>query len=108
MGSNNYKVNITDEASADLDEIFKYIAVELSNGDASQGLLDDIVNGVENIATFPYAMPNLNSADFHELRRLDIKNFVIIYSVDEDKHDIYFLAILYAKSDIVARLLRRI
>lgn len=108
MGSNNYKVNITDEARADLDEILKYIAVELSNGDAAQVLVDDIVNGVENIAAFPYAMPYLNSADFHELRRSDIKNFVIIYSVDEDKHEIYIMAILYAKSDIVARLLRRI
>lgn len=108
MDLNKYKGNVTDEASADLDEILKYIAVDLSNSDAAHALLDDINNGVDSISTFPYAMPNLNNADYHELRRVDIKNFVIVYSVNEDKHEVYILAIFYAKSDIVTRLLRRI
>ena len=108
MDSNNYKVNITDEAYADLDEILKYITVDLSNSSAAQELLNDVLKGVDQISAFPFAMPNLNNIEFNKLRRLDIKNFVLIYDVNENKHEIYILAILYAKSDLIARLLGRI
>lgn len=107
MDSNNYKVNVTKEACADLDEILEYIAVELSNGSAAQEFANDVSEGVERISVVPLAMPNLNNERFRHLRRLDIKNYVLIYSVNEERREVYILAVLYAKSDVVARLLRR-
>lgn len=111
MGFDKYDVVILPCAEADIDGIFEYIAVDLSDTKAARDLLDDISDGLERIALFPHAMPKLNNAAFVDddgFCRMDIGNFVLVYKTDENKKTVYIAAAFYAMSDFMLKLFKRI
>ncbi len=55
-----YKIEITDTAFNDLDEILNYIANTLNNTTAAKKLLNEFKSELENVALFPFAMAKLN------------------------------------------------
>lgn len=106
----NYKRIILPQAESDIAEVLNYISNTLCNPDASIKLLDDIAKIMENVSRFPYSLPILKDKRLtsdKEYRRADVNNFVLIYRISEDVKEVRVMAALYAQSDVVSRLLKR-
>ncbi len=88
-----YKIEITDTAFNDLDEILNYIANTLNNTTAAKKLLNEFKSELENVALFPFAMAKLKNSK-KEYRKFFVGNYIVIYKVDGDI--ISILTIRYA------------
>ena len=111
MDSEKFTVVILPEAEADIDEILGYIANGLCNPAAARTLWRDMIEAIERAARFPYAMPVLKNeiiGNGNEYRRLDVDNHVPVYKIVGEVKEIRIMAVLYAPSNVAARLLGRI
>lgn len=92
-----YKVKFTAIAEDDLDDIFQYIAIQLSASDAAISLMDEIEGQIERLCEFPYT----GSALLDEVpasrgyRKLVVNNYIIFYIVVEDERQVVIMRILY-------------
>lgn len=111
METTNYKRIILPQAEADIRDVLQYISNELCNPDAANKLLTDMIEAMESVSMFPNSRPKLNdkklTAD-NEYRRIDVNNFVLIYKVVEEVREIRVMACLYAPSDVISRLIKRL
>lgn len=111
MTSNDYTAVILPQAEKDITDILDYIANELSNPTAAKNLWSNIKESIERARMFPYAMPLLKNERIttgKEYRRSDVNNYVVIYKVVEELKQIRIFAVLYGKSDVMARVLNRL
>lgn len=111
MQTTNYRRIILPQAEADIREALNYISNELCNPDAANKLLSDMVDAMENVSLFPNSHPKLNDKRLtagNEYRRVVVNNFVLIYKVVEEVREVRVMAALYAPSDVVSRLIKRL
>lgn len=92
---------MTELADSDLDEILKYIAIELMNPDAASAFADKLDKELEELCTAPKTgrpvrNPYLKRTD---IRRILVKNYVAYYLIDESKEQIVILRIVYGERD---------
>ncbi|MDE6189580.1 MAG: type II toxin-antitoxin system RelE/ParE family toxin [Clostridia bacterium] len=105
-----YKSVIVKQAEEDIAETLEYISTKLFNPAAAQNLLYEIIEAVERISTFPYSMPTLKSDKIQtdiEYRRVEVKNFALIYKVVEEAKEVRIMAVFYGASDVVSRIIKR-
>lgn len=110
MESNKYRSVIIKQAEEDIAETLEYISKNLSNPTAAGNLLTDIIDTIDRITMFPYAMPTLKSEIIEssaEYRRAEVNNFVLIYKVVEELKEIRIMAVFYGPSDVVSRIMKR-
>lgn len=96
-----YNVEYLPVARKDLLEIAEYVQLKLANPTAAWHLIQQIVEAVEALQTFPYSFPvyyPLRPCE-HEFRKLAAKNHLVFYWVDEAQKAIVVARILYAKRD---------
>lgn len=99
-----YKVEITDSAKAELDEIVRYFVEELSNPISAGKLLDDFYEQKSYLYDNPYIFPvcSIQSLQQKGYRRfLFMKNYVALYIIDDNeaKKNVTIMHIFYAKRD---------
>lgn len=100
MDTNLYEVIITDEAEKDLDEIYVYIEIKLIEDKVAKELMTQIRQGILNLANIPYAYPEVYTKPKHEkYRKLVIKNYIILYQVEEQNKHVVIYRIEYSKKD---------
>ena len=92
-----YKLIVSMEAHKDADEITDYIARELDNIQAAMSFLDDVENSYRFIGENPYmyglcANERLKEAGY---RKIPIKNYLVIYRVDEAKKQVFIVRVIY-------------
>lgn len=79
----DYKIEITDTAYKELDDILEYIAVKLKNIAAAKKLFNDFNSGLENIAMFPLSMAKIkNDKNNGDYRKFFVGNYIVIYKID--------------------------
>ena len=100
-----YKVQITDKALNDMEEIYTYIAEKLQAPENAMGQYNRIAKAIEELNVFPERVSVMESEPEHSmgLRQLPVDNFSAFYVIDEDK--IIVTRVLYSASDISRRLL---
>ncbi len=94
--------NLTQKASADLNEIVGYIAVKLSNPKAASDFVDKLEKCIDEIRNFPEIgtlvindfMPNM------AVRKRFVDNYIIYYLPDNTAGTIYILRIIYSKRNM--------
>lgn len=98
----DYKYKYTSKAKADLDSIFNYIALELSNEVAAKNLMIEIEKGIKQICSFPELCPIVSNIYVRSigLRKKLIKNFVIYYLPDEKTRTNIIIRFVYSKRDM--------
>ncbi len=80
-----YQIAYLPAARRDLIQIVSYISHQLQNPRAAEALASQIINAIDHLSVFPYANPvytpirPLN----HEHRKLIVKNYIVLYWVDE-------------------------
>ena len=96
-----YRIEITPPASNDLDEIVTYIARELENPIAAGSFLDEVDACYENLESMPFMYGECRDPQLRALkyRRAVIRNYVMVYRVDENIKTVYVMRFFYGARD---------
>ena len=84
MDKRPYSYEFSPLAEYDLNEIFDYIALELSSPQAAEQLIENIQTAVESVCEFPFSRPLLNNLSLQKkgYRLLTVQSFNLFYVVE--------------------------
>lgn len=91
-----YDIETSDEFYRELLLILDYINFDLDNHLAAVSLHDSIAKTINDLTTFPLRFQIFKD----NIRKVNIKNYCIYYSVDEQLRIVNILHILYQGRDI--------
>ncbi len=97
-----YQYQFAKRAEADLDDIIRYIAVELMNPVAAGNFLDELQKVIDRIRMFPES-GSLVLNDFIPdmgVRKKVIGNYIMYYLPDSDDQTIIILRIVYGRRNM--------
>lgn len=99
-----YIVEITDEALADMEQIYHYIAHELLSPANAMGQYDRIADAILTLDSMPERARVMDSDPEHgkNLRRLLVDNYSVFYVIKDSR--VIVTNVLYGRSDIENRL----
>ena len=99
-----YKVQITDKALADMEEIYNYIAIQLQAPENAIGQYNRIAKAIEELNIFPKKARLMESEKERTigLRQLVVDNYSVFYVVENER--VIVMRVLYSASDISIRL----
>lgn len=106
VGNTVYDLRTTEAAVQDLDSIIGYIAVKLSNPSAAGSFLDRVEECYRILQKTPLAYAVCSDARLQtkQYRKAVINNYVLIYRVDENTHNVYVLRFFYGGQDYASQL----
>lgn len=99
-----YTVEITDEALADMEQLYNYIAFVLLAPDNAMGQYNRIADAILKLDAFPERFRIMDSEPEHSkgIRRMPIDNYSVFYVIKQDR--VIVTDVLYSASDIEERL----
>lgn len=99
----NYDLIFSPEFIKDLNDAFDYISLTLSNEQAARKLMKEIDDAIMNLKTMP-EMYLLSPAplDILGYRKIIVKNYIIIYSVDKKGGNVDLLRCFYGKRNYLS------
>lgn len=99
-----YTVQITDEALADMEQIYNYIAYVLLSPENAMGQYNRIADEILTLDIFPERFRIMDSEPEHskEIRRMLVDNYSVFFTIQGDK--VIVIDVLYSASDIERRL----
>lgn len=97
---NKFKVKLLPKAYRDLEQIYRYISEGLMENDVSLNLIKTIEDAIINLDEFPYrgAVRKVSTYANKGYRQLFIKNFTIIYRIDEINKNVIIVTVKYSRS----------
>jgi len=96
-----YSFRFSNLAEKDMDEIYRYIAVELSNRPAASRLYKRFEQAIDRLRNYPESgqlIDNYFTLEYR-LRKVIIGNYILIYYPNKANSCIEILRIAYAKRD---------
>ncbi len=95
-----YKVKLYPRAYRDLDEIYSYIAVNLSESDTAEKMLNALEEAVFSLEEFPErgSIRHIGAYANQDYRQIFVKNYTIIYRVHKDIQEVHIVTVRYAPS----------
>ena len=98
-----YKLNVSELAHQDLDRIISYIAVELANSRAASDFLEEVDKCYSNLIINPlmYAKCHDKRLEKEGYRKVLIKNYVLVYKINEASKTVSILRFFYGAQDYV-------
>ena len=97
-----YKVLFRNLAEQDVIETLTYIKKKLKNPQAAAALSKALKDAVKSLTTMPYINPVMFPAFplKREIRTKLVKNYLVLYSVNEEKKTVTIERVLYARKDL--------
>ena len=97
----NYSVKLYAKAYRDLDEIYSYIADNLSEPDIAEKYITAIENGILSLEQMPErgAIRKTGIYANQNYRQLIIKNHMIIYKVLKEQKEVHIVTVRYSASN---------
>lgn len=94
-----YEVRLMHQALQDLDEIYGYIAGSLLEPGIAAELPDTLENEILSLEYLPYRCPERRTGSFANsgYRQLLVKNYIVIYRIDEPRKQVLIVTVRYAK-----------
>lgn len=101
-----YTVEITDEALADMEELYNYIAYVLLAPENAIRQYNRIADAILKLDVFPERFPLMDSEPEHSkgMRRMPIDHYSVFYIMKDNR--VIVTDVLYSASDIERRLKR--
>lgn len=98
-----YKLIVTELAHQDLDKIVSYIAVELVNPIAATNFLDEVDKCYGFLKSNPWMYGKCQNKHLEKegYRRAPIKNYLLIYKIDEEFKTASILRFFYGAQDYI-------
>ena len=95
-----YRVQITDTALADMNEIESYIAEQLLNPISAEGQYDRIANEILTLETMParFGIPPFEPCEELQLHRMMVDGYSVFYLIEGKK--VIVTDVLYSASDL--------
>lgn len=99
---NKYSFSFTPLAFQDLDDALAYISEQLSNPQAATELLEEVEHTLASVCEFPYAFSDCSVylISDQNIRHAMVKNYVLVFEINEDKGKIIVLRFGYARTDM--------
>ena len=96
-----YELQISQQAKNDLDDIIAYITLKLINPSAASALLDAVDDCYQHLRRMPYMYGECANARLKAkgYRRAVIKNYVMIYKVDDAAKTVMIMRFFYGARD---------
>ena len=96
-----YVVKLYARAYRDLDEIYSYIANNLSEPDIANNLANSLEEAIFSLEQLPErgAIRHIGMYSKAGYRQVFVKNYVIIYRVLQDKKEVHIVTVRYAPSN---------
>ena len=98
----SYKIELTNQAKNDLDEIYSYIAFTLLSPDVAANMYNSIIHSIRSLDSMPLRNALMDDEPWKSrgLRRCFVKNYTIFYLVDEANSIVRIVRIMYSGRDI--------
>lgn len=95
-----YEVRLMNQALQDLDEIYGYIASSLQEPEVAAELLDALESEILSLEYLPYRCSERRTGSFANsgYRQLMVKNYIVIYRIDEAHKQVLIVTVRYARS----------
>ena len=95
-----YSVQLMNRALQDLDEIYAYIVSEFSAPTAAENLIDRIEQAILSLEDTPKRGSVRRTGVFtdREYRQLFVKNYTIVYRVEEENKRVLIVTVRYTPS----------
>lgn len=99
-----YIVEIADEALADMEQLYHYIAFVLLAPENAMGQYNRIAEEIQKLAVYPERFRIIDSEQEHAkgIRRMVVDNYSVFYVIKEER--VIVTAVLYSASDIEKRI----
>ena len=106
ISNESYKIFFTDNAIQDMNNIFEYISEKLYLPNSARNLMKEINNKIETLKYMPkiYNVIKKNDLLENEYRKIVIKNYVIIYTINECTKVVYVVNLYYSKSNYFSKI----
>jgi toxin ParE1/3/4 len=101
-----YRVEISEQAYADLRSIFEYIAIELGSPQTATGLLSRLEESIIGLMQLPKRFRVYEKEPWYSrgLRIMPVDNFCVFYVPDESDNKVTIIRIMYGGRDIDSEL----
>ena len=99
--SNLYKIIFTNDAISEMENSFEYISKELYAPNAANDLMLKIDKSIENLKYMPKMYNIIKKYDELNLeyRKVVVKQYCIIYTINEDDKEVYIIHFYHSKQD---------
>ena len=96
-----YNVEVSDRAEEDFDRIITYIAQNLSAPKAASNFADKVYDCYGDLENNPYMYSVCHDPRLHKegYRRALVKNYVVVFKINEDTKDVHVHAIFHGSQD---------
>lgn len=97
-----YSYRFTEKAEQDLDEILRYISVDLVNPTAAQNLGRKVFEKIDVVRAFPDSGAPIDNEFLADktVRKLSVDNYVIYYKAHYKEKTISIIRIVYGKRNL--------
>lgn len=95
-----YEVRLMNQALRDLDDIYAYIAGNLLEPGVAAEMVDALESEILSLEYLPYRCPERRTGFFTNsgYRQLMVKNYIVIYRIDEANKQVLVVTVRYARS----------
>ena len=96
-----YQVKLVAKAARDLDGIYGYIAMELKERGTAEKLVDLLEEAILSLSEMPYrgVVRKFGAYASKGYRQIFVKNFIIVYRIDESSKTVIIVAVRYSPSN---------
>ena len=94
-----YDLQYLPSARKDMVDAVRYISETLQNPTAAERLAEELIEAGDSIPAFPYANPvHMPIRPLkHEYRKLRVRNYLMLYWVDEERKLVTIACVVYAR-----------
>jgi plasmid stabilization system protein ParE len=94
-----FEVEFTNQYTEEITEIYEYIVNNLKEDNIAKKLLNEVNEKVLNLSYMPEMYMKIGKSDKlkREYHRMVIKNYAVLYTVDNEKRKVYASSIVYKK-----------
>lgn len=102
----NYQVTMTQQAQADLREIFRYIAIDLQSPQNAIGQLTRLEQAIASLDRMPERFRLYDAPKWRErnLRIMPVDHYLVFYIPDHDHAVVTILRVMYGGRDVESQL----
>lgn len=101
-----YEVKLTSQAIVQIEAIVQYISKVLSVPETARKWADALQSEIAKLDSMPSRYPLTEEEPWHTngIHKMQFKNFLVYYLIDEDKKSVWITAVIYGRRDQIATL----
>lgn len=101
ISKKQFKIVFTNDCKQEMDNIYNYISNNLYAPKAAKKLMNKVETTTQSLKDMPEAYMTIKKYSELEMeyRRIVINNYVIIYTISEEKNSIYIVHMYYGGSN---------